>query len=137
METMKCSCVYEGDATRNLIEHSYSVSEVKTMKANRSLIAAVFLLAAGLGLIFGYCTGNTSMNVGYPVSGSILQVAVTTAGPAALGGVALTMIGVLLLAWAFLWAIIGEIGLINPAWYVPKRKEREVVEERAVLRKNS
>src|ERR1017187_5628247 len=86
-----------------------SQSEVNSMKSNRSLIAAVIFLAAGLGMIFVYCNGTTSMNVGYPFAGSALHVAITTTGPAAVGGVALALLGLLLLIWAFIWAIV-EVG---------------------------
>src|ERR1017187_5223539 len=89
---------------------AHRIRKVKDMKANRSLIAAVLFLTAGLGMIFAYCVGATSMNVGYPVAVSNVQIAITTSGPAAMGGAALTVIGLLLLIWAFLWAIIGEIG---------------------------
>lgn len=92
------------------------------MKSNRSLIAAVILLAAGLGMIFVYCNGTTSMNVGYPFAGSALHIAITTTGPAAVGGVALTLLGLLLLIWAFIWAIV-EIGRTNSTWHVPRRTE--------------
>jgi hypothetical protein len=102
------------------------------MKSNRSLIAAVLLLAAGLGLIFFYCNGTTSMNVGYPFSGSALHIAITTLGPAAVGGVALTALGLLLLIWAFVWAIV-EVGTAKAAWSVPRRADRLRWEEREEL----
>ena len=94
------------------------------MKADRPLILAVLILASGLALICVYCTGNTSMSMAYPMSSSVLQVAVTTSGPAALGGVALTMLGLLLLVWAFLCAIIGETGRMSPAARISRREER-------------
>jgi hypothetical protein len=93
------------------------------MKSNRSLIAAVILLAAGLGMIFVYCNGTTSMNVGYPFAGSALHIAITTTGPAAVGGVALTLLGLLLLIWAFVWAIV-EVGRAKTVSSVPSRAER-------------
>ena len=99
------------------------------MKSNRSLIAAVILLAAGLGLIFAYCNGTTSMSVGYPFAGSVLHIAITTVGPAAVGGVGLTVLGLLLLIWAFIWAII-EIGTTKTAWGIPSRAERLKWEDR-------
>lgn len=99
------------------------------MKSNRSLIAAVIFLAAGLGMIFVYCNGTTSMNVGYPFAGSALHVAITTTGPAAVGGVALTLLGLLLLIWAFIWAIV-EVGRAKTGWSIPNRAERLKWEDR-------
>ena len=79
------------------------------MRACRSLIGSVFSLAAGLALIFVYCQGNTNLNVGYPLSGSVLHVEFTTAGPAVLGGLLLVGVGLLLMVVALLTAIVGEI----------------------------
>jgi hypothetical protein len=98
------------------------------MRADRPLIGAVLFLAVGLGLIFGYCTGTTGMNIGFPVSGSSLQIAFTTYGPAVPGGLALVAIGLLLLIVALLAAIVGEIagiGEIGPVWRTSRRTERE------------
>lgn len=80
------------------------------MTSDRPLIAAVLFLASGLGLIIGYCNGTTSMNVAYPMTTSAFHLDITTAGPAALGGLTLTAFGVLLLLWAFLAAIASQIG---------------------------
>jgi len=82
------------------------------MKAERPIIGAVLALAAGLSLIFVYCNGTTGFNVAYPFSASTLHLDITTTGPAVLGGLVLTAIGVLLLAWAFLVAIVCQIGLL-------------------------
>jgi hypothetical protein len=109
---------------------AHRIRKVKDMKANRSLIAAVLFLTAGLGMISAYCVGATSMNVGYPVAVSNVQIAITTSGPAAMGGAALTAIGLLLLIWAFLWAIIGEMGGVSPAWNASRRAKRRDREER-------
>jgi hypothetical protein len=82
------------------------------MKPERPLIASVVFLATGLSLIFGYCNGTSSLNATYPVAASVLHLDITTAGPAALGGVALTAAGFVLLLWALLGAIVGQISLI-------------------------
>jgi hypothetical protein len=82
------------------------------MKADRPLIVSLLLLATGLTLIFAYCTGTSGMNIAYPLSGSALHLDITTTGPAVLGGVILTAIGVLLLVWAFLAAIVCQISLL-------------------------
>lgn len=79
------------------------------MRCERSLIASVVLLVAGLSLIFGYCHGVTSLSAGYPLSNSALHLDFTTTGPGVPGGIALTVVGVLLLVWALCGAIVGEI----------------------------
>jgi len=82
------------------------------MKADRPLIVAFLLLATGLALIFGYSTGTSGFNITYPFSASSLHLNIATDGPAVLGGVALVAIGLLLLAWAFLAAIVCQISLL-------------------------
>lgn len=82
------------------------------MRPDRPLIASVVFLATGLSLIFGYCTGATSLNAAYPLSSSALHMDITTIGPAALGGLALVGMGLLLLTWALLAAIVSQIGLL-------------------------
>jgi hypothetical protein len=83
------------------------------MKPDRPLIVSVILLAAGLGIIFGYCHGTVGLNVAVPVSGASFILCTTTTGPGALGGFALTVLGVLLLIWALICAIIGQIRPID------------------------
>lgn len=85
------------------------------MRSDRPLIASVLLLAAGLGLTFGYCDGNVGLNAGYPLAGSSFKLCVATYGPAAIGGPVLTLMGLLLLVWALLCAILGQIGLLGSA----------------------
>ena len=82
------------------------------MRSERPLIASVVFLATGLSLIFGYCTGATSFNAAYPLGASAIHLDVTTVGPAAVGGMALTALGALPMVWALLAAIIGQIGLL-------------------------
>jgi len=79
------------------------------MRAERPLIASVVFLTTGLSLIFGYCTGNSSFNAAYPLGASALHLDITTIGPAAVGGVALVALGVLIMVWALLCAIVGQI----------------------------
>lgn len=83
------------------------------MRPDRPLIVAVASLAAGVGLIVGYCQGATSMNAAYPFSGSTLHINLTANGPAVLGGLALTALGVLLLVWAVLAAIVHQFSLLG------------------------
>lgn len=82
------------------------------MRSERPLIASAVFLATGLSLIFGYCTGATSFNAAYPLGASAIHLDVTTVGPAAVGGMALTALGALLMVWALLAAIVGQIGLL-------------------------
>ena len=82
------------------------------MRSDRPLIASVVFLATGLSLIFGYCNGATSLNAAYPLASSALHMDITTNGPAALGGIALIGLGLLLLTWALLAAIVAQIGLL-------------------------
>lgn len=82
------------------------------MRADRPLIASVVFLAAGLSLIFGYCKGSTSLSAAYPLAASALHMDITTTGPAAMGGIGLIALGLLLLLWALLAAIVRQIGLL-------------------------
>src|SRR6266581_8628141 len=82
------------------IQPSNQLREVSSMRSDRSLIVSVLLLAAGLGLTFAYCNGTVGLNAGYPLSGASLKLSITTYGPAALGGPALTALGLLLLLWS-------------------------------------
>lgn len=87
------------------------------MRPNVPLICAVLFLAAGLGLIIGYGQGTSSINMGYPIAASTVQVAITTTGPAVVGGVCLTALGLLLMIWALICAILDGFGMSGPAWY--------------------
>jgi uncharacterized membrane protein YphA (DoxX/SURF4 family) len=77
------------------------------MKSDGPLILAVLFLAAGLTTIFGYGVGTGSFNAAYPFSAANLQMSVTTAGPAAVGGMVLLALGVLVMIWALAAAIVG------------------------------
>jgi hypothetical protein len=78
------------------------------MSSERTLIASVMFLSIGLGLIFGYCHGTAGFNAGYPLSGTSLQFSINTNGIPALAGSAATLLGILLLATAFVQAILGQ-----------------------------
>jgi hypothetical protein len=78
------------------------------MKPDRPLILSLLFLAAGLGLIFGYCHGDSGLSAALPISGSSLHICITTTGAGALGGFALTVIGTLLLICAFCLAIAAQ-----------------------------
>lgn len=79
------------------------------MKPDRPLIASLLALAGGLSLILGYCNGSTSFNAAYPFNGSILHIDITTTGPGVLGGLALIALGLLLMAWALIAAVVSQI----------------------------
>ena len=81
--------------------------EVRLMKSDGPLILAVLFLAAGLATIFGYGVGTGSFNAAYPFSAANLQMSISTAGPAAVGGMALLAVGILVLVWALAAAIVG------------------------------
>jgi hypothetical protein len=91
------------------------------MRSDRPLIASAISLTAGLSLIFGYCHGTAGFSAALPLSGSSLQLNTTTTGPAAVGGVALTGVGLLLLILALLAAIVGQIGLLAGKSREPKK----------------
>jgi hypothetical protein len=91
------------------------------VRADRPLIASIVFLAAGLSLILGYCHGATSLNAAYPLSASALHIDITTNGAGAVGGIALTAIGLLLLVWALLAAIVSQIGLLAGSSKAPEK----------------
>jgi hypothetical protein len=82
------------------------------MKPDRTLIASILFLAAGLCMTFWYCQGTAGLSAGFPVSSSTIHFTVTTSGPAALGGIVLTAIGVALLIWSALVAIFAQLRAI-------------------------
>jgi len=82
------------------------------MRADRPLLAGVIFLAGGLATILGYCTGASAFTASFPFTSSSLHVDVLTNGPAAVGGVVLIGIGLLLLLWAVLAAIVSQIILL-------------------------
>jgi hypothetical protein len=79
------------------------------MNLDRVLIGSVVFLAVGLGLIFSYSHGTASFSAGYPVSGTSLQISITTTGMPALSGFASTVIGLALLIWAFVGSLLEQV----------------------------
>jgi len=77
------------------------------MKSDGPMILAVVLLGAGVSMIFGYGVGSAGFNAAYPISAANLHLSIATTGPAALGGFALTVLGLLAMVWALLSAIVG------------------------------
>ncbi len=102
------------------------------MRPNLPLIGALLFLVAGLGLIIGYSQGTSSINMGYPIAASTVQIALTTTGPAVVGGVCLTAVGLLLMFWALICAILDGFGMSGPAWYSSMASDGE---ERQARRK--
>jgi hypothetical protein len=84
--------------------------ETNEVKPDIPLICSVVLLAVGLSLILGYCHDSSSFAAAYPFSGTNLHLDLSEAGPGVLGGLALTIIGALLLVWAFIAAIVSQVG---------------------------
>ena len=74
----------------------------------RLVIAAVALLGCGLWTIFNYCNGTTGFNFGWPADNSKLTIDVTTIGTAALVGVLLILVGLVVLAAAFIASIVAQ-----------------------------
>ena len=102
------------------------------MRPNLPLIGALLFLVAGLGLIIGYSQGTSSINMGYPIAASTVQIAITTTGPAVVGGVCLTAVGLLLMVWALICAIVSGFGMAGPTWYSSSASEGD---ERQARRK--
>ncbi len=75
----------------------------------RLVIVSVICLAAGVGLIFRYCIGTTSLQFGTPISSSSLRMNIVTAGWPALTGLALIALGAVLQIVAFFVAVSGLI----------------------------
>ena len=86
------------------------------MKFDYILISWLYLLAIGLGLIFGYSHGTVGFSGAYPVWGASLQLSITTMGLPALVGVPLTLLGSALL----IAAVILSIARIAPASSGPR-----------------
>lgn len=104
------------------------------MKSDGPLILAVLSLAAGLSLIFGYGNGTAGFNAAYPVAGANLNLSITTVGPAAIGGLGLTALGLLLMTWALVCAILGQFRVT--ATDRPDRPERKRLEQQERLEKS-
>jgi hypothetical protein len=93
------------------------------MKSDGPLILAVLFLAAGLTVIFEYGVGTAGFNAAYPFAAANLQMYIATTGPAAIGGLGLTALGLLLLLWSLLCAIIGQFSIFGSDR--PERMERK------------
>jgi len=80
------------------------------MTCERSVIAAIVFLALGLGLILGYCHDSTiSFSAAHPASAASLQFVVYTNGWPAMAGLAATVVGILLLFAALVFAVLAQV----------------------------
>lgn len=78
------------------------------MKSDRVLIFAVLFLAAGVGVLCAYVNGTTGLSFGYPFSANKLSIDITDVGVPLLVGLPLIGIGLLLMAIAFIAAIVSQ-----------------------------
>jgi uncharacterized membrane protein len=78
------------------------------MKSDGPLILAVLFLAAGFTLIFMYGAGTAGFNAAYPFSAANLHMSISTTGPAAIGGLGFTALGLLVMIWAVICAIVQQ-----------------------------
>jgi hypothetical protein len=103
------------------------------MKSDGPLILAVLFLAAGLTIIFAYGAGTSGFNAAYPFAAANLNMSIATTGPAAIGGLALTALGLLLMVWALLCAIVGQFRIAGYDRNRPDRLERKRLEREEKL----
>jgi hypothetical protein len=80
------------------------------MNCERSVIASIVFLGLGLGLILGYCHDSTiSFSAAHPAAGASLQFVIYTNGWPAMAGLAATVVGILLLFAALVFAVLGHM----------------------------
>jgi hypothetical protein len=107
------------------------------MKSDGPLILAVLFLAAGLTVIFVYGVGTAGFNAAYPFSAASLNMSITTARPAAIGGLGLTALGLLLMVWALLAAIVSQFVVFGTergrAARIERREQKRLDREERVL----
>lgn len=96
------------------------------MNCARSLIASIVFLGLGLGLIFGYCHDSTiGFNAAHPASAASLQLVIYTNGWPAMAGVAATVIGILLLFAALVFAVLDQISTRHSVQNSPAEHARQ------------
>ncbi|HEY3929792.1 MAG TPA: hypothetical protein VGL89_15580 [Candidatus Koribacter sp.] len=76
------------------------------MNRQKMIIVATVALALGLVWLVSYSNGTAGFNVANPVAGSKFSVSLITTGWPALGGMALTVVGVLLLLASAVTSIV-------------------------------
>jgi hypothetical protein len=82
------------------------------MRADRPLLASAVFLGTGLWMIFRYGITGAGISAAMPWSNMGFQLNLAENGPAAIGGVALTAIGLLLFIWAILTALAWHASLL-------------------------
>ncbi len=103
------------------------------MRSDGPLVLAVLLLASGLTIIFVYGVGTAGFNAAYPFSAANLNLSIATAGPAAIGGLSLAALGLLLLLWALVCSIAGLASGVGSAQNRTDRTERKRLEQQQKL----
>lgn len=94
------------------------------------LLVAVVCLAAGLGVVFGYCHGTTGLSFAYPLSASSIHIDITTTGSGVPVAVGLLAVGAFLLAIATIIALIGMFrGEDDDTPDTPTRRRESAFEE--------
>ena len=91
------------------------------MRADRPVLGAAVFLTAGLSVLFCYGSSGSGINAALPVANSNFYLNLTTTGPAAIGGVILTIIGILFLIWAIVAALVWHWRLLTGQ---ERRRER-------------
>jgi uncharacterized membrane protein YphA (DoxX/SURF4 family) len=91
------------------------------------LVFAVVCLAAGVGVIFGYCNGTTGLQFGYPLSASSIHIDITTTGAGVPIAVVLVAIGAFLLIVATIIALVGMFR--RKSEYAPSKRREAAFEE--------
>ena len=78
----------------------------------RALIIISFVcLGIGVGLIFGYCHGNTGFDFAFPIAGSKLHMDIATTGAPAFFGFLLTLVSLPLMALVLILALVRPVSL--------------------------
>lgn len=90
------------------------------------LVVAVVCLAAGIGVIFGFCNGTTGLSLGSPLSASSIHIDITTTGAGVPIAVGLVALGTFLLIVA---TIIALVGLLRRNGEFPPSRRREAAFE--------
>lgn len=82
------------------------------MRADRSLLASAIFLGAGLSILLRYGTSGATVNSALTWSNLGFHLSLGASGPAAVGGAALVVTGLLLLLWSILAALAFNAALL-------------------------
>ena len=78
------------------------------MRTDRWLLGSLVLLVSGIWMLLAWCHGNVGLNFAYPVAGTRLNIEVVSTGAPVLVGIPLIFLGVVLMAIAFIAALIAQ-----------------------------